>query len=229
MIHPNHYVEKVVSKTTEALLSPTILHQISTMKKADLHTLFSQIYFLVEAFPGFLAGILLQTNDEAIRFAVIDNLVDECGGFEKLKAQDKRCTHSQLLKTFVEKLSPAATPQLGVQSAHTKVMLANFHQLFTHSSLIEVLGAMTAMESASSAWFEFLYQQLRDRDEFSREDLYFFELHTMMDEKHGDAFREVLMPLLTNSESYAFFSNGAMKAANISINFYLGLSEEISV
>ncbi len=225
MINSKQVIETVVNKTRNALLSPRILHNISTMKKTDLHALFSQIYYLVEAFPGFLAGILIRTNDDAIRFAVIENLVDECGGFDNLKAQDKSSTHPQLLKTFVEGLSYGLAPQ----SAHTKVMLSNFNQMFTHSSLIEILGAMTAMEGASSAWFVFLYNQLKARGEFSKDDLYFFELHTVMDEDHGDVFRALLLPLLIDEESHAFFNNGAMKAASISTNFYLGLSEEIGI
>ncbi len=229
MINSETYFKHVMQETADTLLSAPLPHQIDTLTTQQLHFLFSQIYYLVQSFPGLLAAVLLQTHDADIQFAIIDNLIDECGGVEKIQSRDPRATHSQLLKTFVERLAGTASPTLAVQAVHTKLMLANFRKLFIHSTFVEVLGAMTAMEGVSTQWFNLLHQKLVARNEFSQDDLYFFALHMVMDDIHGDILKETLMPLLTSYERQVFFRNGATSAALISKNFYLGLSEEMAL
>lgn len=221
------HVDQIVNDTADTLISAPILHQIDILTRSQLHFLFSQIYYLVESFPGLLAALILQTNDDAIRFAIIDNLVDECGGIEKVRSRDFSATHSQLLKQFIEKLSDKATPAIAEKSAHTNIMLSHFKRLFFNSTLVEVLSALAAMEGASTKWFNLLYKKLLVRNEFTGDDLYFFELHTVMDEEHGDVLKETLLPLLTNDENLALFESGATTAGLISKNFYIGLANEM--
>lgn len=226
MINANQFFEQTINETAKALISSPILQQLDILPKGQLHFLFSQIYYLVESFPGLLAALVLQTNDENILFSIIDNLIDECGGIERIQNRDYSATHSRLLKSFIEKLSN--TDAVAEKSIHTKLMLSNFKKLFINSTFIEALGAMAAMEGASVQWFNHLFQKLKTRNEFSTQDLYFFELHTVMDEAHGSALKDVLIPLLTKYDNYALFKSGADTAALISKNFYLGLAEEIS-
>lgn len=228
-MNPEKYFEQVINETAVTLISAPILNKLDVLATHQLHFLFSQIYYLVELFPGLLATLIFQTNDIGIRFAIIDNLVDEFGGIEKIRNNDYSSTHSQLLKCFLEKLSTETPAKLVDKATTTKIMLSHFRKLFIHSTLVEVLGAMAAMEGASTKWFNHLYQKLIARKEFSDDDLYFFKLHTVMDEDHGNILKEKLLPLLTDKENLAFFKNGATTAALISKHFYIGLSKEMEL
>lgn len=224
---PDNYFDQVINQTAEILLSVPILSQIHIMPSSKLHFLFSQIYYFIEMFPGFLGTLIWQTNNEKIRFALIENLVDECGGFDRIRNRDYSATHSGMLKKFIEGIN-GSRGVLAEKSVHTKIFIRNFEKLFINSTFIETLGAMASMESVSTKWFNLIYQQLIKRNEFSEESLYFFKLHIQMDEDHGDVLKETLIPLLKNNEDYVLFKNGAMTSVNNWKNFYFALAEEIA-
>lgn len=222
------YYNQVMNQTAETLLSIPILSRIDSLTTKQLHYLFSQIYYFVEKFPGFMGLIIWQTNNEGVRFSLIDNLVDECGGFEKIRNRDYSATHSGMLKTFVEKLD-LENSSLAEISCNTKIMLSDFNKLFIHSTFIEALSALASMEGVSTRWFDLIYRQIKQRQEFSEEELYFFKLHTIMDEMHGDILKETLIPYLISKENYALFRNGAINSVTIWKNFYQAITEEMDL
>jgi pyrroloquinoline-quinone synthase len=225
------FYDAVINKTISMQLSPPLLSRLRDMDLQALHYLFSQIYYFVQDFPALLGALIWQMSDERIRFALADNLIDELGGSENIRKRDFSQTHSRLLKRFIQGINQLLNQQsdeLAPRSVHTEILLASFDRLFLHSTPLEALSAVATMEGTSSEWFNLLYKQLLDRKEFSEEALYFFELHTRLDDEHGSILKEVLLPSLIDAKSFALFKHGAISAASFWGTFYASLAEELA-
>lgn len=226
-LNPELYFDQVLNEAKDILFTAPILYQINSMSNSQLHFLFSQLYHFVELFPCFLGALLWQTDNEVIRFALIENLIDEAGGSENINSRNYNHTHARLLKTFVQQLSPAK--QVAEQNIHTKILISQFNKLFVHSTFIEAMSAMACMENWSNSWFNILYSELQQRKQFSQEELYFFELHLSLDEQHGSILKEILLPLLNDTDNYQLLKNGAFTAASIWRNFYQELAQTMQL
>jgi pyrroloquinoline-quinone synthase len=226
-MNANDFYDSVINQTIAMQLSPPILSRLTEMDNGELRYLFSQIYYFVKDFPGLLGALIWQVEDERIRFALADNLIDELGGPEKIKHRDFSGTHSQLLKYFIESIDPE-NGRIFPRSIHTNILKDSFNRLFLHSSPLEALSAVATMEGTSSSWFNLLYKQLLARNQFSSEAMYFFDLHTRLDDEHGSILKEVLLPSLKDADSYALFKHGTVSAASFWGQFYASLTEEIN-
>lgn len=222
------YFDEAVKKVVTELLSTPILNQLADLNKKQLRYFFSQIYYFVDAFPGYLGILLWKTNNNSVRFTITENLVDEYGGIEKIMQRDFAGMHSNLLKKFVEKIDPSVNG-LADQSKHTKALLTHFNDLFISASLIEALAAMASMENIAPPWFDLLYNQLKQRNTFSNDDLYFFKLHMSIDVEHGDVLKETLIPLLKDEKCYALLQRGIDAAASNWQRFYEGITQEMAM
>lgn len=223
------YYDCVANEASNIILSAPILYEIHNLDIHQLQFFFSQFYYYVDAFQRFLGAVIWQTNNEIIKFALIDNLIDECGGFEKIKNRDYSEAHPEMLKRFVKKLSGNDThlPKSNM-SIHTRILINSYNNLFINSPFIEAIGGIApGTESTSPKWFNVIYQQLKRREQFSEEDLFYFKLHTVIDEVHGNILKESLIPQLNTIENRILLKNGATTAALILKNFFLALSEEI--
>ena len=221
------YFDKTIENFREQLLATPILNQLTDLNNQQIQFLFSQIYYFVKAFPGYLGILLWKTNNKHIRFAITENLVDEHGGIDKINKKDFNMIHSRLLKNFIKSTNPTLS-KLADKSIHTKILMSNFDRLFLNATLVEALGMMTAMESISVKWFSLLYHQLKKRGEYSNEALYFFELHMSLDEEHGSILKDILMPLLKNKQSIMLFQESVETISLVWKRFYYGIAEEIA-
>lgn len=218
--------EDVNQQAQDRLLSAPILNKLTQLNTPQLHYLFSQLYYFVERFPSLLGLLLWHTTDDRIRFAIVDNLIDECGGADKVHNNDFSATHSGLLKKFILSMD-LPERKLAAQSIQTDILLNRFKQFYLHSTTVEVLSSMTSMESMSTQWFNLLYSQLKQRNEFAKDDLYFFDLHTQLDEVHGSILQDVLMPLLRTENDLALFKHGVLTSVSHWTNFYNEITSEI--
>ncbi|MBX9585806.1 MAG: iron-containing redox enzyme family protein [Gammaproteobacteria bacterium] len=216
----DEYFTKMALECEESLLSAPLLNSIDTLTTNQLHYLFSQLYYFIEQFPGYLGALLLKSTDKSILFVVSQNLVDECGGIDKLDANIYTSSHSALLKDFITK---SIGKPLAEMDIYTRILIESFRKLFTNSTLIESLSAMTIMESISNKWFSLVYDRLLKRNEFSELELYFFKIHISLDEVHGNALKNVLQSLITDYNSSILFRHGALSAMSYWDNFYTGL------
>ncbi len=217
------YYDSVLSEGKNVMFSSPLLHELDIISKEKLHHLFSQIYYFVNNFPGYLGLLLWKANNEKIRFVLTENLIDECGGFQKIKDLDYSETHANLLKRFLM----AFEKPLAEKSQHTIQLMESFDHFYIKSTLTETLASMACMEGISSEWFNLIYSQLLQRDEFNSHQLYFFDLHTSLDEIHGDVLKDTLLPMLTDDLTRNLFKIGAMTAATIWAKFYDGISAEL--
>lgn len=217
--------ENTILEVEGRLLSAPLLNRIKDMSGEQLHYFFSQIYYFVDLFPGFLGSLLQKTNNKQLQFAIVDNLVDECGGIEKLKRNDFSGAHSCLLKKFLHLFDyPLAT-----KSIHTTILIDSFNKLFVNSTLIETLAAIASMECTSTKWFNLILEQLHQRSEYTKDQLHFFELHTVVDEVHGDVLRDVLLPMIRDKKSSILFKHGVMTSLENWLRFYSAISDEIGL
>lgn len=226
MLKSELYYDLLVEEVSSILLSSPLLLKIDMLPLSQLRYVFSQLYYFVDLFPGLLAALLWQCPDERIRFAIVENLVDECGGIEKINARDFTATHSGLLKKFVMRLD-RNNPLFPTKGIEVDILINSFKKLFIYSSHIEALGAMASMEGMSTKWFGLIYEKLLNRHEFSSSDLLFFEIHLQIDDGHGNAFKEVLMPLLKNKNDFVLLRHGILTSVNIWKTFYENLAEVI--
>ena len=225
-MNASEFYDSVINQTISMQLSPPVLSRLTEMENKKLHYLFSQIYYFVNDFPSLLGALIWQIDDERIRFALADNLIDELGGANNIHQRDFSQTHSRLLKRFIESIDPE-NGGIFPRSIHTKILQESFNRLFLHSSPLEALSAVATMEGTSSYWFNLLYKQLLAREQFSPEEMYFFELHTRLDDEHGSILKDVLLPSLKDADSYALFKHGAISAASFWGTFYASLTEEM--
>ncbi len=217
--------DQLVQEAADTLLSVPILNQLKDLKANSLHYLFSQLYYFVDVFPGLLGILLWKLPDIRNRFAIIDNLVDECGGLEKIWNNDPSFTHSGLLKYFTQSLTEDC--QIAEKSSSTQKLLDNFSDFFINATPVEAMSAMAAMEVMSTQWFSLLYKQLLARDDLASKSLYFFEIHIHLDEEHGEILREVLMSLLHSIDSWVALKKGVMTPISIWTSFYTAVSQEM--
>lgn len=214
------YFTQIAAECEESLLSAPLLNGIDALTTDQLHYLFSQLYYFIEQFPGYLGALLLKSTDKSILFVVTQNLVDECGGIDQLDQNNYSSSHSFLLKDFILKSIGKPIAEMDI---YTKILVSSFGKLFENSTLIESLSAMTIMESISNKWFSLVYDGLVKRNEFSESDLHFFKIHISLDEVHGNALKNVLESLITDNDSSIFFRHGALSAMSYWSNFYSGL------
>lgn len=224
----DNYFDEEVQKSVSNLLQVPILNRLGKLNNEQLGYFFSQIYYFVDAFPGYLGILLWKTNNNDVRFAIADNLVDEYGGLERITKRNFSGMHSNLLKNFIESID-TTNKGLVAKSESTQKLLDSFDDLFINSSLIEAFGSMACMENIGPPWFKLLYNQLNERKIFSKEDLFFFSLHINVDVEHGDILKKALIPLLKNADSYNLLQKGINTAASNWYKFYEGITEEMNM
>lgn len=221
------YFDKQVGMFSQELLSAPLLNSINNLSLEELKYFFSQIYYFVDIFPGLMGIMLFKVKENNIKMLITENILDEFGGEQNIKARNQSGMHSQLLRNFINKLSTENSNALSIAGNATNNLLKEFEDFFLKSSEFELMASVAAMECISTEWFQLLYSQLKTLNLFSDDDLHFFTLHICLDEEHGDILKEAILPKLSTKENKLMFEKAIFTTSSIWLKFYKNLVIEM--
>ena len=205
------------------------LHKIKDLNTEQLRIFASQFYLYVRMFPRLMGAVVYTVPDETARLPLILNLINECGGLKYLERMDNSHTHPALFRVF--------TRALGIKDADlektaplpsTKKFIEKYEQLYLHSPFLKAMGAVgPGTECIVSKMYVPILDGLRAQKKFSKEDLYFFELHLPIDKEHCDMIVTALAPYMDDKKNQQLVREAAEEALAAREAFWDGLSKKI--
>ena len=102
-------------------------------------------------------------------------------------------------------------------------------KLFIFSPFIQAFGGMApGIESISSTWIDVIQNGLKKKNILTRDDLLYFELHTVVDMKHSGLFRNAIIPYLNTETSRKLLRDGALIMVNAQKWLFDGIAKDFS-
>ena len=102
-----------------------------------------------------------------------------------------------------------------------------FHNLFLESGYLKALGAELAVETTAASEFQYFYPGLQKYDQFSRQDLIFFELHVLEEQQHSDWLIQAVCKTATTPEALDEVAAGARQTADAWRTFWDGMTRAV--
>ncbi|HLB42974.1 MAG TPA: iron-containing redox enzyme family protein [Gammaproteobacteria bacterium] len=224
------FYDDVTQEILNIILDIPLLHEFDKLNINQLQLFFIQFYHLVRTFPQYLGALIWQSPDEAIRLAIVDNLVDECGGIMRIEQGEISDAHPIIYRRVTRALGINDQELASVPPRHyTQRMLDELKKLFIFSPFIQAFGGMApGIESISSTWIDVIQNGLKKKNILTRDDLLYFELHTVVDMKHSGLFRNAIIPYLNTETSRKLLRDGALIMVNAQKWLFDGIAKDFS-
>ncbi len=224
------FFDELAQESLDTVLAIPVLHQFKHFNDSQLR-LFSKVYYkLVAYFPNYLAALIWASPEDKIRLVILDNLVDECGGIEKIRAADLTEIHPNIFKRFAKSLGLSAETLDDHTDIRTysKKMLSDITNLSTKSPFLVALGGVSpTLENTAQVWLDIIYKDLKTQKRFRDEDLFYFSMHAEVDIEHGRKFKDAILPLLKTEEDRKQLRQGAMRMVAILDNLFNSLAIDL--
>lgn len=226
---PEKFYDKVTDEVLNIVLEIPLLHSFSDLDITQIKLFTTQFYYLVKAFPRYLGALIWKAYDENIRLALVDNLVDECGGIEHIKSRELIGTHPAIYRRITRALDISDHELEGTQPRpYTKRMLDELEALFINAPFIESFGGMApGIESISYIWIDVIHKGLARQKFFVEEDLYYFSLHTVVDKDHSSVFKNAIIPYLNDNAARDQLRDGALRMVHAQKILFEGIASDI--
>lgn len=190
------------------------------LSRQQLQVFFRQYHYFCHHFVQRLEGLLYATplDEVEMRVELVKTLYSELGSGSVEQA------HGRQLERFLQRLGISlaelrCTRPLPEVEAYLQVL----HRLFMETDYLAALGAELAVETTAAAEFRYLYPGLQKYQEFTIEDLAFFELHVHEEQQHSDWIAEAVRKTATTPNALARVAAGARETADAWHEFWKGV------
>jgi pyrroloquinoline quinone (PQQ) biosynthesis protein C len=214
--------------------------RFAALEHEDVVVFAEQCYEFVRCFPLYLGGLLAHIPDTEIDTLMVltDNLVDECGGYDRLEDGDTRDAHPRLFRRFLVRLGlvsdPSETPERPKEIfPGTQEFVEEYFRLCDSEHFSLALGAFgPGNECFAKKWVPILAGLRKNEAEFTEEDLIFFSVHspapeaeqTSVEDEHGNLMLLLLAERLEGQpESMKAVRAGAKAAVDARLAFFEGV------
>jgi pyrroloquinoline quinone (PQQ) biosynthesis protein C len=181
-------------------------------------------------FTKYLAAVMSKLDDQEHRMWFVENLAEESG---KLEEEDiellkiigiekdwvEGVPHTELFKRFQESIGSNVNQEL---SDATVIWRELFHALLLTGSQAEALGAIgLGTECVVKYIFKYVLNAIKNNTSIGREKYVFFELHSEIDDKHGNIIIKITNELIEKkSTAYYDVRKGMLKALDLRCMFW---------
>lgn len=222
------FFDSVTEEILQIILETPLIRNISQLNRAELQQFFVQFHYFVDAFPRYLGALVWQSPDDKIRLVLLDNLIDESGGFERIQSLNSADTHPALFRRVLHRLN-ISDQQLATfpPEDYTRQMLSELEKLFIHSPFLEAFGGIApGVESIFYTWIEVVQKGLEAYSYFTQDDLLYFSLHAVVDHEHSNALKNAIMPYLNTEYNRKLLRRGALTMVYAQKHLFEGLTKQ---
>jgi len=185
----------------------------------QVRVLARQMYKFCHSFPRYLATALALCTDEDTRMVIAENLWDELGEGDPLRA------HAALLRRFTRALDITdAQLEAAPTLPETTELIDTYLGLAAQHGLPGILGALCfASEGIVAALYTTIQNGLLRSTALEPEALEFFTVHIHVDVGHADQLEAVLLPLLQSPHARAQARQAIALALDARCRFFDGV------
>jgi pyrroloquinoline quinone (PQQ) biosynthesis protein C len=190
------------------------------LTKSQLQEWLGQYHYFCKQFVKVLEGLLSRTpvDELEMRVQLVKTLHSELGNGRSEQAHirllERFAAAAGLNETDLQRISPL--PEVAEY-------LAVLRRLFIEDDYLAALGAELAVEVTAAAEFRYFYPGLLRYDQFSAEDLVFFELHLEAEDDHGLWLADAVRKTAQSSADLNRVATGARTAVEAWQSFWEGV------
>jgi pyrroloquinoline-quinone synthase len=183
-----------------------------TLTHGELQDYARQYFHYAMAFPTFISAMHAQSDDIAIRQALLENLIEEERGAEN---------HPELWLRFCESLGlDREAVKEGQANEATRTLIATMKSLARDGALHEGLAALYAYESQIPAVAKAKIEGLAKNYAISADrDVAFFRVHMDADVFHSETSRSILRTLCDSDEKTSAAANATQRTLDALYGF----------
>jgi len=228
--------EKQFDRITEQSLlivtSSTLLTHFDEISEQQLFDFAKGFYHFVKYSPEYFSTLICKSPHNEIRLVLVDNLIDEFGGIEKIHTLNTSGFHPELYRRFTRSLgiSDQELNDLNSAKPYVKKMHDDFVKLALNSTFWLSLGALSpGIENIFYHWINIIYNGLKKRNCFTEEDLIYFKLHSIIDQIHGNKLKCCILKHIENENNLRLLEAGAIQISHIHQNFFEALNSDVQL
>jgi len=160
------------------------------LTRDDLREYAKDYYHHVEAFPSYLAALVLRLEDGELRKAVLANMCDEKGVENRVGRQS--VPHSELWLDFAEGMGSTRNLEWHSPVAEIRELIKYFHRVASEGTPEEALAAFYTYESQVPRIAQEKERGLREMYGADDKTCGYFSLHAEADVYHSNIWRKQL-------------------------------------
>ena len=181
-------------------------------------------------FPNYLTAAMSKLEKHEHRLWLIENLSEESGSLEDEEIQMlenigikkewvQGVPHPKLFQRFQKALNPKIEGGL-CDAVH--IWRELFYTMISNGSAAEAIGAIgIGTESVVKFMYKHLTNAIQKHTSLTKEEYVFFELHSEIDDEHGELMLQIASDLLKeNPDNYFDLRKGMLKALNLRAMFW---------
>jgi pyrroloquinoline-quinone synthase len=194
------------------------------LTRAQLRNWLSQYHYFCKHFVKVLEGLLYRTPVDALemRVELAKTLHSELGSGCIEQA------HVRLLERFAAAVGFTAEELARtVPIPEVAEYLAELDRLFVGSDYLTALGSELAVEVTAGAEFRYFYPGLQKYQDFSEDDLEFFELHLELEDSHSAWLVEAVRKTARDHSDLERVAAGARATVEAWSLFWQGIYREV--
>jgi pyrroloquinoline-quinone synthase len=174
-----------------------------------------EYYYWIRSFPGILASLVANVNDEESRFFLVEILHSELGSGHSERA------HHKLFKQLVLSLGVAEEEiHSRCYWAETEALVTGMLTLYGDSCICRALGAQYALEKQALPMIQNLDRGLRCLQHVKDSPFDYFDLHMMEEPEHLRCMQECVTRHLGHAEDRDEVSRGAFDCLSLIATFW---------
>lgn len=197
---------------------------------------FSVQYFgYTSWFLKYLISTMSKLDNVAHQKVLLENLNEESGNLDQEEVDllasigvkeewVQGIPHKLLFKRFQKALKIDGEQTLGMECVMWRELFLN---VIEQGSVVEAIGAIgLGTECIVQHIYKYVLTAIKEHTDLTMEEYVFFELHSEIDDGHGEVILDIAEELLNdNPELFADLEKGMMKALNLRSMFWNGMHE----
>lgn len=183
---------------------------------------FLEFYYFIHHLPFYIAGMSMSTRDEKVLREIAVNVAEEVG------ERDKR-PHLDIYRDFLSSIGIEEQERNSYKCHdNTNKIDQGVKELYTQRDIITSMGAMFALETMSSKMVSLINDGLESQG-YDDKVRWFFELHIVAEQGHGNGVFNAVAPYLNAEENRSAFKAGANEFMNLIDGFWDGVHDACQV
>lgn len=215
MTHPlDSYYESICEECLEIISKEDLFSRFDSLSQEQLNIFINEFYVIVREFPKQLGLLIYRAPSKHMLFTLVDNMMDELGGIDKIENYDYSGLHTALLEKLGQANGLTEEDFENMQpSEQTQIFQDFLVDGYVNKPFVEAVAYIAAgMEAIFPVIAKLIYKGLSSK--FTDEQLIHFKEHMTADVEHDKKLRSSIYPMLEGSEeNKALFRKGALECA----------------
>ncbi len=222
------FFDETAKLALDKILSAQIIRRFSYLSPTQLRPFCMGFHAFIDYFPKYLGSLISCAPNDTLRLLLIDNLVDESGGINRVEQLDSSGIHAQLFRNFCYQFGITDSELLdhNQQDNVTISLINQLTKLSQHESFYTALGGVSpGLENVFPHWIKLILEGLKQNTYIDPNSLLYFELHTTIDLEHGQKFKDCLINAIKREKDWKSLRKGAWIMTDLLYDFLNKLNE----